>query len=192
MPRTKEQEDRKYGAERKREVIDLCLNDLISKGLAQISVRELSAALKLKKAGIYYYFADKDEAIIECAEEAARRLEFNLIVPALKDIHNPEHMVARLMDRADEMAPTMKLFAQVCADPRYHEKMKPALNRLSERYDKYTQQIATMLNSGVQEVTPCFCMCVIAVTNFMVFSDDYCVSAVMKQVKEKIESLLNR
>ncbi len=192
MPKTNELVERKYGEERKREVIDLCLNELIKKGLAQISVRELSAALKLKKAGIYYYFADKDEAIIECAEEAAKRLEYNLIVPALKEIHDPDRMIARLLERADEMAPTMKFFAQVCADPRYHEKMKPALDRLSERYEKYTRQISKILNSRVEDVAPSFCMCVNAVANYMIFSNNYCVSVAVKQVKDVIGTIINR
>ncbi len=189
MPRTNEFVERKYGEERKREVIDLCLNELIKKGLAQISVRELSAALKLKKAGIYYYFADKDEAIIECAEEAAKRLEYNLIVPALKEIHDPDRMIARLLERADEMAPTMKLFAQVCADPRYQEKVKPALDRLAERYDHYAGIIAKRLNTEKREIESYVYMMITAMTNYMIFGERAFVVPQINIVKEIIKSL---
>ena len=163
---------------------------MISKGLAQISVRELSAALKLKKAGIYYYFADKDEAIIECAEEAARRLEFNLIAPALKDIKNPERMMARLMDRADEMAPTMKFFAQVCADPRYQEKMHPVLNRLAQRYEHYAAEFAKSLGCEVDKVTPYLYICVTAMVDYMIFNESILVQPQLSLVKKKLAALL--
>ena len=169
MLSTKEQEDSKYGTERKREVIDLCLNELISKGLTKISVREPSADLKLKKAGIYYYFVDKYEAIIECAEEAAKRLEVNLIVSALKDIQSPELMMARLMDRADEMVPTMKFFAQVCADPRYQELIKPTLNRLSPKYEIYAKKFAEAMDKPVTDIIAYFSMCVTAICDYMLF-----------------------
>lgn len=121
-------------ADRKKEVIDLCLSKLVAKGLAEITVRELSASLQLKKAGIYWYFKDKDEVIVSCAEEAADRLETNLILPALQEIRNPDAMLKRLYDRADEMAPTMRYFAQVCATPKYRDEMSPVLSRLSKRY----------------------------------------------------------
>ncbi len=157
--------------------------------MAQISVRELSAALKLKKAGIYYYFADKDEAIIECAEEAAKRLEYNLIVPALKEIHDPDRMIARLLERADEMAPTMKFFAQVCADSRYQEKMKPTLDRLAERYDHYAGIIAKRLKTEKEEIESYVYMMITAMTNYMIFGERAFVVPQINIVKEIIKSL---
>ena len=95
------------------------------------------------------------------------------------------------MDCASEMAHTMKSFAQVCADPRRHEKMKRTLIGCQNgAINIHTQQIATLLDSNVQKVTPCYCMCVIAVVNFVVFIDDYCVS-VINETGEKIESFFN-
>lgn len=117
MARENNYREREEIADRKKEVIDLCLSKLVTKGLAEITVRELSASLQLKKAGIYWYFKDKNEVIVLCAEESANRLETNLVIPALQEIHNPDAMLKRLYDRADEMAPTMRYFVQVCATP---------------------------------------------------------------------------
>lgn len=57
--------------------------------------------------------------------------------------------MSRLMDRADEIAPTMKFFAQVFADPRYQEKMQPVLNRLAQRYEHYAAKFAKLLGCEV-------------------------------------------
>lgn len=59
--------------DRKKEVINVCLDHFIEKGLSETSTRSLSSALQLQNAGLYYYFENKDEAIILCAEEAAIR-----------------------------------------------------------------------------------------------------------------------
>lgn len=55
--------------DRKKEVINVCLDHFIANGL-EISTRSLSEALKLQNTGLYYYFESKDEAVILCAEEA--------------------------------------------------------------------------------------------------------------------------
>lgn len=128
--------------DRKKEVINVCLDHFIQKGLSETSTRSLSSALKLQNAGLYYYFKTKDEAVLLCAEEAALRLENALIVPAIKEITNPDLMFRRLKAMADKMAPTMKFLVSVCSDNKYKDGMKPILDRLTERYDHYAEMIA--------------------------------------------------
>ena len=55
--------------DRKKEVINVCLDHFIEKGLSETSTRSLSGALKLQNAGLYYYFSSKDEAVILCAKK---------------------------------------------------------------------------------------------------------------------------
>lgn len=110
-------------SDRRKEILNVCLDTFINKGLSETTVRDLSTALKLQSGGIYYWFKDKDEAVVACAEEAALRLENFLIFPALKDIKDPDKMMKRLKIRADEMQPTMKFFASVCALSKYEERM---------------------------------------------------------------------
>lgn len=98
--------------------------------------------MKLKSGGLYYYFSAKDEAVVACAEEAAFQLENRLITPALKEVDDPDKMLAKLKERATEMAPTMRFLSQVCSTPRYREELTPALGRLCQRYRKYSEQFA--------------------------------------------------
>lgn len=83
-------------SDRRKEILNVCLDTFINKGLSETTVRDLSTALKLQSGGIYYWFKDKDEAVVACAEEAALRLENSLIFPALKDIKDPDKMIKRL------------------------------------------------------------------------------------------------
>ena len=43
-------------AQRKREILDVCLATFIRRGLYETSVRDLSRALALQSGGIYYWF----------------------------------------------------------------------------------------------------------------------------------------
>jgi AcrR family transcriptional regulator len=50
-------------AQRKREILDVCLATFIRRGLYETSVRDLSRALALQSGGIYYWFKDKDDVV---------------------------------------------------------------------------------------------------------------------------------
>ena len=158
--------------DRKKEVINICLDLFIEKGLTATSTRNLSSALKLQNAGLYYYFESKDDAVIACAEEAAIRLENALIPAAIRDIEDPDIMMDRLQSRADEMAPTMRFLVSVCANSQYKDQMRPALDRLAQRYDLYTGQVAKKLNCNKEDAAPYVYMIITAVANYMIFSED--------------------
>lgn len=171
---------------RRKEVINICLDHFIEKGLSEVSTRSLSGALKLQNAGLYYYFANKDEVVISCADEAAMRLEHTLISRAIKDLENPEKMINDLKSKAYEMAPTMKFLVAVCASKRYEKEMKPVLDRLANRYKEYTELVAKKLNCDKKEIEPYVYMTITAVSNYMIFAKDGFVAPQIELVKDAI------
>ena len=175
--------------DRKKEVINICLDLFIEKGLTSTSTRNLSSALKLQNAGLYYYFGSKDEAVIACAEEAALRVESALIPGALRDIDDLDIMMKRLQSRADEMAPTMRFLVTVCASSQYKDKMKPALDRLSKRYEAYASRLAEKLKCDVSVVAPYLYTTITAVTNYMIFNEESYILPQIKLIKEQVAKL---
>ena len=175
--------------ERKTKIINICLDHFIKQGLFETSTRSLSKALKLQSSGLYNHFSSKDEAVIACAEQAAIRLEDTLILPAMKDLADPERMMKRLRSRADEMAPTMKFLVSVCSSERYKDDMKPVLDRLAERYEHYTEKTAQKLGCSKEDVEPYVYMTITAVTNYMIFAEDGIIAPQMRLVKDAIFKL---
>lgn len=177
--------------DRKKEVVNVCLDHFIQKGLSETSTRSLSSALKLQNAGLYYYFKSKSEAVLICAEEAALRLENALIIPAIKVIANPDLMIRQLKTTANEMAPTMKFLVSVCSDNKYKDGMKPILDRLTERYDYYAGMVARTLNCNKADIEPYVYITITAVSNYMVFSEDKFIAPQMQLVKNAIIHFAN-
>lgn len=178
--------------DRKKEIINICLDTFIENGLSETSVRDLSKALNLQPGGIYYYFEDKDEAVVACAEEAALRLENALIIPALKDINDPDRMIANLYAHAEKMKRTMKFFSSVCALSKYEAKMEPTLDRLTKRYDYYVDLIAKSFGCAKEDIEPYVYITITSVANYMVFSERAFVAPQMTLVKEVIKELNRR
>ncbi len=154
---------------RKQEVLNVCLETFMKNGFAHTSTRDLSAALELNNGGVFYYFKTKDEIILACAEEAALRIENDLIGVALKDIENPEKLVRDLKERSDAMRPLMKFFVSVCSSSKYEEALQPTLDRLTLRYNHYAQKFAEVLCCKTEEVAPYVYIGINAMLSYMLF-----------------------
>lgn len=176
--------------DRRKEVVNICLNLFVEKGLYKTSTRDLSKALQLQSGGLYYYFPTKDDVVVACVETAIRRLEDVLISPVRKEIANPADMMKRLLSRADEMAPVYRFVVTVCSDQQYRDKTKPILDELGERYAYYSEMFSKLLNCKVQELTPFVYMSITAITNYMIFREESFVAPQLKAVQLKLERII--
>ena len=172
--------------DRKRIVVNACLTQFLANGLYKTTTRDLSKSINLQSGGIYYYFKSKSDVVVACAEEASLRLENNLILPALRDMDNPQALVDNLFKRCDELAPTMKFLAQVCSVDEYREAMEPSLYRLSRRYRLYAEMFANNLECSIEEVEPYVYMCITAMTSYMIFGEQLHISPQMELVKNAL------
>ena len=158
--------------ERKKKVLDTFLKTLMSKGLYETSVRDLSGSIDLQSGGLYYYFGNKDAAVTACAEEAVLRLENELIVKALKDIDDIELLFANLRKRASKMSSMTRFLAEVSTTPRYAAGVRPYLNRFNNRLSYYNQVFSEKIGCTQEQLAPAFYMAVAAFSNFMIFGAD--------------------
>ncbi len=177
-------------SDRKKEVVDTLLRTFISQGLSETSVRDLSASLNLQCGGLYTYFAGKDQAVIACAEEAALRVEENLVGLALKDLDHPEQMIRHLFERSKEMQPLMRFLVSVCALPKYEQAMKPALARLSERYRHYVIQTAERLHRDPEEIAPYVYITINTMLSYMLFGSEDFTAPQMVMIRKVLEQFI--
>ena len=174
-------------ADRKKEIIQTCLTVFTENGLLNTTSRELSAALNLQNAGIYYYFKSKDDLVVACAEEAAFQLETQLIVPLKDELSNPTKMMADLQKKCDKLAPNMKFLAQAFTDDKYHKKLYPFLAAMTERYKNYAQIFADALGRDVDEIEPYVYIGITAATNYMIFGENAYIKPQFDLIKKQLK-----
>lgn len=158
-------------AEKRREIIGVCLDCFIEKGLTVATTKDLCTAAHLQNGGIYYYFPTKEEIVLACAEEAISRIERGAFDLVLEDISDIKSMMHHLGELADKMSPTMRFVVSVCVSREYGEKVKPALVRLAARYPYYTSRIAEILGCSDKEVEPYVHLSILAINNYMIFAE---------------------
>lgn len=176
-------------ADRRKEVVNICLRKFIDKGLSGTTTRDLTNAMNLQAGSLYYYFASKDEAVIACAEEASLQLENGLILTALQETNDPEMMMRNIRQKASKMAPIMKFLTQVCATPKYHSAMEPVLTRLSLRYRYYAKKFGEAYGCDTDTIEPFVYMTITAVVNYMIFSEETYIEPQLNYVLTKIKEL---
>lgn len=156
---------------RTKEIISICLDCFIEKGLTVTTTTDLCNANNLQNGGIYYYFDTKEEMVLACAEEAIFRIEQSAFSIALEDIKDIANMVDHLGTLADKLSPVMRFLVSVCVSQEYGEKAKPYLVQLAGRYPYYTERIAEILGCTKEEVEPYVHLSILALNNYMIFNE---------------------
>ena len=152
-------------AEKRQELVGVCLDCFVEKGLTVATTKDLCKAAKLQNGGIYYYFSTKEEIVLACAEEAISRIEKAAFAIVFEDISDIKSMTDHLGELADKMSPTMRFLVSVCVSREYGEKVKPSLVRLAARYPYYTGRIAEILGCTDEEVAPFVHLSILAINN---------------------------
>ena len=89
--------------EKRREIIGVCLDCFVEKGLTVTTTKDLCTAAKLQNGGIYYYFSTKEEIVLACVEEAISRIEKGAFNIVLEDISDIKSMMNHLGELANKM-----------------------------------------------------------------------------------------
>lgn len=178
--------------EKRKEIIGVCLDCFVERGLTATSTKDLCMAASLQNGGIYYYFATKEEIILACVDEAINRIEKSTFELVLEDISDIKRMINHLGELADRMSPTMRFLVSVCVSREYGEKVKPALVRLASRYPYYTDRIAEILGCMRSEVEPFVHLSILAINNYMIFNERALFEPQIEAVKKELMRLAER
>ncbi len=177
---------------KRRELLSLCLDCLIEKGLTAATTKDLCSAAQLQNGGIYYYFTSKEEIVLACAEEAINRIEQAALDVVFEDLNDIRHMMEHLGSMADKMSPTMRFLVSVCVSQEYGEKVKPSLVRLAARYPYYTRRIARLLGCSESEVEPFVHLSILAINNYMIFAERALFDPQIEAAKNGLLALARR
>ena len=179
-------------AERTKDIIGICLDCFVEKGLTVTTTTDLCNANNLQNGGIYYYFDTKEEMVLACAEEAISRIEQSAFSIVLEDIKDVANMMNHLGTLADELSPVMRFLVSVCVSQEYGSKVKPYLVQLAGRYPYYTRKIAEILGCTAEEVEPYVHLSILALNNYMIFNERALFLPQIKAAKKGLMQLAKR
>ena len=175
--------------EKTKELIQIALKTFVEKGLTVTSTNDLCKAAGLNSGGIFYYFDNKEQIVIACAEAAIDKIEKSAFGMVLKDLGDIEYMMNHLGAMAKELSPVMRFLVSVCVSQEYGDKIKPSLVKLASRYPYYTEQIAKILGCTTQEVEPYAHLSILAINNYMIFGEKALFEPQIQSAKRELMKL---
>lgn len=184
--------EKNNNANRKKEIVDICLNEFMEKGLYKTSARDLGNALNMQVSALYYYFKNKDEIVVECAEEAGLRLEQVLILPVMGCLDDEAHYRALIEEKEAETTPMMRFFAQVCTTNEYREAMQPVIDRMKKRHREYAVRMAERYHCEPEALSPYLCACVAIVSNHMIFGESFYYEKPIELIVDAVRAFSER
>ncbi len=177
---------------RKQEVINVCLETFMKKGLAHTSTRDFCKALNLNTGGVFYYFESKDDIVIACAKEAVQRTERELMEVALKSIEHPKQLMEEICACAETLRPLMQFFVSVCASAKYEAALQPILDGLAKRYEWYAERFAQVLQCEPEEIAPYVHIGMDSMISYMLFGQNSVVVHPLTLVYHALEAFLEK
>lgn len=171
---------------RQKAIIDVCLKKFVEKGLYETTSRDLTDALNMSPSALYYHFKNKDDAVIQCAEEAAIRVEEALLFPILDLIDDEEHLHEQSEEIFIEMQAALRFFAQVCTVNKYKEQMTPVLLRLREREAAYCEKFAQKIGCAKEELIPWFFAVITASQSYLIFGEEAYSASPLEFIKPAV------
>lgn len=180
------------GSNRRKEIIDVCLKEFIENGLCRTSARDLAQALNMQTSGLYYYFKNKDDIVVACAEEAGIYMEDVLILPFLECLDEPDRYQSIAEQHMEESSAMMRFFAQVCTSGEYRGAIQPVLERMKKRHQEYAIKFAESLECKVEEVAPYLYTSVAIFANYMIFGEEFYYVEPFKFLTESVQAFKER
>ena len=175
--------------DRKKEIINICLDLFVEKGLSKTSTRDISKALQLQNAALYYYFKTKTDAVVACFDVALSRLEIDLLIPTYMDLDDPKRLFDKLLTRAKEMAPVARFILEAWTSVQYRDLLTSSMNRMLKRMEQYTKRVAKKHSCSVDEIRPYVNLGISAVLEYMVFGDVFPIDLHIEIISKKVEGL---
>ncbi len=178
--------------DRKKEIVNTCLDLFVERGLSRTSTRDLSKALQLQNAALYYYFKTKADAVVASFDVALSRLEINLLIPTYMDLDEPKRLFEKLLSRAKEMSPVARFVFEAWTSVQYRDSLTASINRMSKRIDSYTLRVAKKHSCRTDEIRPYIDLGITAVLNHMVLGDVFPIQLQVEIITKKVEELKDK
>ena len=143
--------------EKKKQIVELCYDCYVERGIENTSVRDFCRAGDLNPNTLYYYFKDKDEIMFECVNYGYMRLE-NAMVDVVANC-TLEEMLSRLIEVWNSFSPELRFLYQAVSSPCYNSKRSYHFLKLNSFYDRFGERLAqrlgcpyAVIRSGVHDI----------------------------------------
>lgn len=178
--------------QRKKEIMEACYNCYAENGLHGTGVSALAKAAGLSKAGLYVYFEDLDDLIVQSTEYCMSKVEDDFMALSPR---SPDDIV-RFLDEvpywtARKHGKKYRLMYQVYTHPKYIEHGKKFFEGVNRRYAEYSASLENKLGIPSELLTPIIFILIRACVHYALFEDEFYLKTQMAVLKKGLRMFMN-
>lgn len=155
----------------KDEILKKCFDYFVQQGLESISMRKMCEETGMAMSSIYYWFGNKDGAIMNATEYGLNRVAEIIFEFVYKYIDNLECTIMIFPEFIMKYKEQLRFIYQVVTSYKYGNDIRMMANKLSEVYEHYAETIAYHFKCSKFEVLPYVYLFVSAVLDYVIWHD---------------------
>lgn len=176
----------------KDEILKKCFTYFVEYGLESISMRKMCDETGMAVSSAYYWFGNKDGAILSATEYGLNRVAGILFDYVYQYIDNLECIMITFSEFIMKYKAQLRFIYQVVTSQKYGDKIRPIANRLTEIYDRYTEIIADHFGCRKQELQPYVYLFISAVLDYVIWHDKDKMEVELACVYKAVTDLINK
>jgi len=125
---------------KREEMLDAFMQAFMEFGLDKSSTKKLTSKAGVNEALLYYYFSDKNEAIVACVNrqyEKNRNGSFDIVK---KNLVDPEKMMEKLFNYTKKTSAEQRFMMEVISHPVYSKSVLPLVREMSKKLETDIQE----------------------------------------------------
>ena len=138
---------------KREEMLDAFMQAFMEFGLDKSSTKKLTSKAGVNEALLYYYFSDKNEAIVACVNrqyEKNRNASFDLI---RKNLADPEKMMDKLFTYTKKTSAEQRFMMEVISHPVYSKSVLPLGKEMSRKLEADIEEYAEQHGKDAKNLT---------------------------------------
>lgn len=134
---------------KREEMLDAFIQAFTEYGIDKASTKKLTAKAGVNEALLYYYFSDKNDAVIACVKRCYERYKTGTVDIFRKNIHDVDKMMDKLQAYTKKTINEQRFALEVLSHPVYSKSIIPSVVELNKELDNDIRSYAR--DNGVDE-----------------------------------------
>lgn len=178
-----------YERDIKNEILGRCFQYLVDKGLEKASIKNLCEETGISSGSIYYWFKDKDEAVLDSAEYGLNVVTDKLFNYVFSHIEDIKEVINSFPDKLMEYKKELRFIYQVTTSNQYGDRMRLIADKLDFTYDAYAMKLSERLGCEYEVLQSFVYLFISATLDYIVWEDKGKVSREMNAIYNALKLL---
>lgn len=155
----------------KNELLDKVFSYLVSRGLENVTIRELCKGTRLAQGSLYYWFGDKTSIVCEATEYGLKKVTEEIFKYVFASLNDLRKFFSDCLNEVSKYENELRFSYQMAASPVYGEKIRAASKDFNFLYDRYTHKLSVLLECDEDFLRPLVYLFISAVLDYVIWNE---------------------